>query len=103
MLNIDPNQPLLFLEAQSHAELPQRVDLTYFKSSGKFYDQATLWVEQGVSLLTIWDLVEHLLNTGQLPGLIKTPKGDPHDFTVLVNAPGHPEEHPRLVYPRGPK
>lgn len=103
MLNIDPNQPLLFLETLGPEEPPQRVDLTYFKDTGKFHTEATLWVERSAELHAIWDLVEHLLNTGQLPGLIKTMTGTPHQYAVLVNAPGHPSEHPRLIHPRGVK
>lgn len=102
-LHIDPNQPLLFLETLGPEEKRQRVDLTYFKSSGKYHNQGTLWVERSAELHHIWDLAEHLLNTGQLPGLIKTLAGTPHQYTVLVNAPGHPSEHPHLIYPRGPQ
>lgn len=102
-LYADPNQPLLFLETAGPCEQPQRVDLAYFKNTGKFHTEATLWVERSAELHQIWDLVEHLLNTGQLPGLIKTLTGTPHQYTVLVGAPGHRDEHPRLIHPRGPR
>lgn len=69
------------------------VNLTYFKSSGKYYDQGSYEVDASVYLHQIWDQVKKLRDTGRLPGL--------HDgasnYNILINVPGHPAEHPYFL------
>lgn len=70
------------------------VKLQYFRSSGgKFYSEGEYETEKEF-LFEIWDELKYdMLARGIRPGLV-----DGHDgFHVLVNVPGHPHEHPRLL------
>lgn len=71
----------------------QKIELTYFKPSGKYYSTGKFEVSAKMSLNDIWDHVKSLLREGKPPGLID----GPCSFIVLVNAPGHPHEHPKLL------
>lgn len=68
--------------------------LTYFKRTGKFYDEGSFDVPETMSLHEIWDMVRAKKNAGQLPGLVE---GAGREFIVSVNVPGHRHEHPHLV------
>ncbi len=70
------------------------VKLTYFKQSGKYYCDGEFMVEEGTGLLDVWSHVVGLRNEGRLPGLVE---GAGKEFNILVNVPGHPHEHPRLI------
>jgi hypothetical protein len=69
-----------------------RVELTYFKPSGKYYAGGNFYVDEGTSLLDIWHLVEERIAYKDLPGLVQGCS----EFIVLVNVPGHTHEHPKL-------
>jgi hypothetical protein len=69
-----------------------RVQLTYFKDSGKYYSEGEYKTEKE-SLHEIWAEAEEMFNQGRRPGL-----GKGHDgFHVLINVAGHKHEHPRLM------
>ncbi len=85
-----------------------RVNLTYFKDTGKYYSTGALEVPQSLAhplgglaagtvtpLFEIWAVVRHLQYVGALPGL--TEGHSP--FTVLVEVPEHPHSHPHMVIP----
>lgn len=85
-----------------------RVNLTYFKDTGKYYSEGKLEVPRVLPtdvgglhagsitpLFEIWAVVRHLQCEQQLPGL-----SEGHgNFTVLVEVPAHPHNHPHLVIP----
>lgn len=71
-----------------------KVNLTYFKRSGKFYDQGAFDTYANWPLYKIWELAREMRDNGRLPGLVD---GAGREFMVLVNAPGHPHEHPYLI------
>ncbi len=74
------------------------VKLTYFKKTGKFYSDGE-YVTTKHGLHDIWTEVESMRRDGgKRPGLCDS-KHD--EFHVLVNVPGHPHEHPRLIVARG--
>lgn len=84
-------------------ETTQPVKITCFRTGGKYYSEATIHVPTGTSIHDIWDHVTHLLGTGQTPGPIAKTDGTPHEYIVLVNCPGHRDDHPRLIFPSAPQ
>lgn len=73
-----------------------RVELTYFKLGGKFYTSDS-YDTNANNLEDVWDEVRYFLRDGRLPGLIEGEQ----EFIVLINAPEHKGNHPRLVVPGG--
>lgn len=69
------------------------VKLTYFKPSGKFYTSETCFFKQE-SLIAIWDDIRNRRDQGNLPGLVP---GAGHELDILVEAPGHPQAHPKII------
>jgi hypothetical protein len=70
------------------------VNMTYFKKSGKFYDEAWISVPGDMELHQIWELVRRMRSEGRLEGLVE---GAGREFMILVNVPGHRHEHPHLI------
>lgn len=70
------------------------VKLTYFKRNGKYYCDGEYEALVGFSLLNIWDQVERRRESGNLPGLAH---GAGREFIILVQAPDHPNAHPKLI------
>ena len=70
------------------------VKLTYFKKSGKFYDEGVFEVLESEPLHVVWGHVREMRESGKLPGLVD---GAGREFMVLVNVPGHPHEHPYII------
>jgi hypothetical protein len=68
--------------------------MTYFKKSGKFYDEAWISVPGDMELHQIWELVRRMRSEGRLEGLVE---GAGREFMILVNVPGHRHEHPHLI------
>jgi len=71
----------------------QLVELTYFRSSGKYYDEGEIYLDGSMEIHKIWDHIEHLRDIGRLPGLINGAR----NYIILIDAPGHPDQHPRLL------
>lgn len=69
-----------------------RVELTYFKPSGKYYTDGE-YRSTKADLDDIWDEVRGFEAERKLPGLVK----GAHGYLILVNVPGHPHEHPKLI------
>ena len=76
-----------------------KVHLTYFKWTGKYYDEAEYEVPDNTSLLDIWDEVEKWQSNGTLPGLVCSPNGY-KEFYILVDVPGHPHNVLHLIIAR---
>jgi hypothetical protein len=72
------------------------VKLTYFKQGGKYYSDGEFSVDQSIMLTDVWGLVARMRDRGELPGLVEGAT----EFNILVNVPGHPHEHPRLIMVR---
>lgn len=70
------------------------VQLTYFKRNGKFYSEGKFLVSIDTPLHLIWENVRDMQKEGRLPGLVD---GAGKEFNILVNAPGHPCDHPHIV------
>lgn len=70
------------------------VKLTYFKKTGKYYDDATFEIPAHIGLLAIWEMVEEMRADGKLPGLIE---GCGKEFMILIDVPGHHQQHPRIL------
>jgi hypothetical protein len=73
------------------------VELTYFKTSGKYYSDGEFEASVDLALWEIFDLVQSKLDNGNLPGLVHGAK----EFYVLINVPNHPYNHPHLCIPTG--
>jgi len=69
-----------------------RVELIYFKDTGKYYSEGEYTTHQD-ALFQIFKEVRVLLRIGKLPGLIDGCS----DFHVLVGVPDHPHDHPALI------
>ena len=69
-----------------------RVNLTYFKQSGKFYSEGT-YTTNRKELFEIWYDVALLMQDKELPGLMPGHS----NFIVSVDVPEHPHRHPHLI------
>lgn len=72
-------------------EIP--VYLTYFKSSGKYYDSSEYYAQRGTPLYKIWEHVESLRDSGNLPGLVRGAR----EYAIIINVPDHEHSHPHLI------
>jgi hypothetical protein len=70
------------------------VNLTYFKSTGKYYSEGTFTTSKE-ELSEIFTQVKQFLDDGMLPGLCEGAR----EFFVLISVPGHPHDHPHLCIP----
>jgi len=68
------------------------VNLTYFKSSGKYYCTGMYTSEQS-ALYEIWEEVKRMQNEGKLPGLIEGARMP----IIQVKVRKHPHRHPHLI------
>lgn len=69
-----------------------KVNLVYFKRSGKYYSNGSFEVSAKCSLLDVWDAVERMKREGRLPDLVE----GANEFFILVDVPGHPHNHPKF-------
>ncbi len=69
-----------------------KVELTYFKQSGKYYSTAS-YTSQEEKLFKIFEEVREMKRIGKLPGLVSGCT----EFLVLINVSNHPHNHPRLI------
>lgn len=74
-----------------------KVELTYFKRSGKYYANAAHDVPlvENAPLYRYWEYINDLRAGGHAPGLC----GGGREFVVLVSVPEHPHDHPTLLMP----
>jgi len=75
-----------------------KVELTYFRPSGKYYSEGHFETTE-TDLYNIWNTVEILSESKTLPGLTL----DHSEYIVLVEVPDHPYNHPHLVLPKSMK
>lgn len=73
-----------------------KVDLTYFKQSGKYYADGSYETEK-VNILDIWKEVREMIANKKLPGLMEGHS----EFIVSVDIPEHPVNHPHLFNVKG--
>ena len=69
-----------------------RVQLTYFKPSGKYYSTGDYDTDREW-MFEIFEEVRELRDAGNLPHLVKGSK----EFHILVEVPGHPHAYPALI------
>lgn len=69
-----------------------KVELTYFKQSGKYYGDGE-YISNQEHLFMIWDELSEMFARGERPGLVNGKQF----FNTLVNVPGHPHEHPYII------
>lgn len=70
----------------------RRVDLTYFRTTGKFYSEGSY--ETTVQhLWQIWEEVDRMRRERRLPGL----QEGHSNYIVLVDVPDHEHNHPVLI------
>ena len=70
-----------------------KVNLTYFKQSGKYYSSGSCDVPDSYAMYDIHKHVESLKLTRTLPDL-----GPGHsNFIVLIDVPDHEHNHPILI------
>jgi len=74
--------------------MPYRVNLTYFKPSGKYYSEGD-YQSNKENLWEIFQEVKNKLAAGDRPGLVD----GPNTFYAVINVPEHPHDHPFLVVP----
>lgn len=69
-----------------------KVELTYFRPSGKFYSLYDYETKQ-TKLHEIWDEVEDMKIAKDLPGLMS----GHGDYVIYISVPLHPHNHPHLL------
>jgi len=69
-----------------------KVNLIYFKQTGKYYSEGDYETEKE-HLFEIFDEVRKKLRRRILPGLIQGHS----NFIVSVDVPDHPHRHPKLI------
>ena len=72
-----------------------KVQLTYFRPTGKFLATAEMIVAMD-DLVEIWEEVDDVRRLGRLPGLRP---GAGRDLLIVVDVPDHPQRVPHLVMP----
>ena len=72
-----------------------KVELQYFKRSGKYYTSAEFETDNR-PLYQIFEEVRQMQKCGVLPGL-KPSLGQRSEFMVLINVPEHEFAHPQLL------
>jgi hypothetical protein len=70
------------------------VELTYFARGGQFYGRGEITFSHQIMITSVWDWVIKMRDQGNLPGIAE---GAGTGLNILVNVPGHPHEHPRLI------
>lgn len=70
------------------------VNITYFKSSGKYYAEGEYRSEKD-NLSDIFKECREMLKSGNRPGLVD----GPCEFYAVVESPEHPHNHPCLIVP----
>ena len=75
--------------------MAHRVQLTYFRPTGKFLWTADATVDRD-EMVEIWEEVDDLRRLGRLPGLRP---GAGRDLLIVVDVPDHPHRVPHLVMP----
>lgn len=73
-----------------------KVQLTYFKPSGKYYTSGQFeFVPTSIDTLgDVWDEVRRRQASDELPDIM----GGRH-FYILVRSPDDPHDHPKLILP----
>lgn len=92
------SESFLLLENSEYIEFKGdvlKVNLTYFKVSGKYYI-GTSYRTEHESLLDIWKEVENMRAEDRLPGLKEGLANE--EFTILVDVPEHTDNHPHLLF-----
>ena len=79
--------------------MTQKVKLTYFKDSGKYYSEGEFEVDDPNQMYEIFRLVRNLQQQKRLPGLVD---GATFNY-IYVEAPGHEHDHPALIIADGVK
>jgi hypothetical protein len=74
-----------------------RIELTYFKNTGKYYTDSE-YFSKTEDWIDIMDEIKNLVSRGQCPGLIDCAPGT-NEFYVLVNIPDHKYNVPKLIIP----
>ncbi len=75
-----------------------RVNLNYFRPDrGKYYSEGHYQTELS-DTWKIWNEVQDMLDTGNLPGLVKGHSSE--SFIVLIDIPGHPHNVPQIIIPK---
>jgi hypothetical protein len=76
---------------------PFTVELTYFKSTGKYYTEGSYQTAK-VEAHAIYEEIRQLFKAGKRPGLIDCTPGT-HDFYTVVRILRHPYDVPALFTP----
>jgi len=71
-----------------------KVDLTYFKQSGKYYTGG-YYISDKIHLFEIFEEVKELHKAQTLPGIMV----NHGPFYVSISVPDHPNDHPHLSIP----
>ena len=71
----------------------QVVKLDYFNSNGKWKYEGEFEVHDNIPLHEIWEDVISFKKRGSLPGL----QSGKWSGMILVQAPGHVHDHPRII------
>lgn len=71
-----------------------KVNLTYFKDTGKYYSEGSYETEKE-HLFSIFQEVQQKVQDRILPGLVRGCS----EFIVGIDVPDHPNNHPRLIVP----
>lgn len=88
-------QPTHWQPLPEPPKLSYKVHLTYFKASGKYYDEGELMMSSQLRPYQIGDVIRKRRANGDLPGLIKG--NNLNHYTIHVDIPEHPSNVPFLI------
>ena len=71
------------------------VKLQYFQERGKYYSSGE-YISHKRYMFEIFGEVRHLQESGKLPDLVE---GGGKSFSIYVEVPEHPHDHPALIHP----
>jgi len=88
-------QPIHWQPLPESPKSQYKVHLTYFKASGKYYDEGELMMSSQLMPYQIGDVIRKRRTNGVLPGLIQG--HTLNHYTIHVDIPEHPSNVPFLI------
>ena len=83
------------LSPRYRARVPYKVNLIYFRQTGKFLARAETMIDHD-ALVEIWEAIDDMRRLGRLPGIRP---GAGRDLFIIADMPDHPQRVLHMVMP----